>query len=426
MKKFWNVLLLAGLSLSSCSGMLDIDPHSAVPPGNAGGNDLSPMRMGMYNKVQNSPQRETYILFDIVGGNLRTGKTGNPKDLINTVLSPLNSLISSGWNGCYQAIYQVNNVLETVERQPESPLRTTILGEAHYFRGYLYHLLVTRWGGVPIVMSATMKKLPRNSEEEVWDFIESELEQAGRFLDGGIEPVDCYFVSKNAVTALQARVKLERGKKKEAMALAEELIINGRYVLDDFEKIFRGQTNTEVIFSFSCLKEESNITLSTLFYTYAHPNKGSYIYVPAEEVMNMYETSDKRKDISVTNIKTDPCINKYPSGQTGTDPVIVSRLAEMYLVSAEAQGLEKGLHRLNELREKRGLKAVRPQTEDEFLKCILDERRKEFLAEGFRYYDLIRTGRAKSDLDLLDNQLRLPIPGKELILNPNLTPNPGY
>lgn len=425
MKKIWNILLTS-LLLSSCSGMLDIDPHSAIPPGKTGNGDLSPMRMGMYGKVQNSPQRETYILFDIIGGNLRTGKTGNPRDLINTVLSPLNSLVSAGWNGCYQAIYQVNNVLETVERQPESSLRTTILGEAHYFRGYLYHLLVTRWGGVPIVTSATMEKLPRNSEQEVWDFIESELDKARTLLDKGISPYSCYYVSTNAVTALKARVKLERGKKEEAVALAEELISCGKYALDSFEKIFRGQANTEVIFSFSCLKEESNITLSTLFYTYAHPNKGSYIYVPSEEVMNMYEATDKRKDISVTIVKTDPCINKYPSGQTGTDPVIVSRLAEMYLVSAEGQGLPKGLQRLNELRQKRGLEAVQPKTEEDFMKCILDERRKELLAEGFRYYDLIRTGRAKSDLNLLDYQLKLPIPGKELILNPNLKPNPGY
>ena len=87
MKKIWNILLTS-LLLSSCSGMLDIDPHSAIPPGKTGNGDLSPMRMGMYGKVQNSPQRETYILFDIIGGNLRTGKTGNPRDLINTVLSP--------------------------------------------------------------------------------------------------------------------------------------------------------------------------------------------------------------------------------------------------------------------------------------------------------------------------------------------------
>ncbi|UVR75792.1 RagB/SusD family nutrient uptake outer membrane protein [Bacteroides xylanisolvens] len=104
----------------------------------------------------------------------------------------------------------------------------------------------------------------------------------------------------------------------------------------------------------------------------------------------------------------------------------MSRLAEMYLISAEAQGLSKGLGRLNDLRKERGLDAVNPKDEDEFIEYILDERRKELLAEGFRYYDLIRTNKAKTMLGLKDYQLVLPIPGKEMISNPNLEPNPGY
>lgn len=424
MKKLINILL-GCLCLTSCSGMLDIESHSAVSPGSITSTDLAALRIGMYNKVQNSPERETYILFDILGGNLR-GKIGSSKDLINTVLSPLHTLVTSGWNGCYHALYQVNNVLSIVEEQPQSELRNLTLGEAHFFRAHLYHFLVTRWGGVPIIKKNTMEKLPRDTEEAVWNFIEEELNTAIALLRESSVSAGYYYLSEDAATALMARVKLERGKKSEAASLAEKLITSGKYALDDFEKIFRGATNKEIIFAFQCLQEESNVTLSTLFYTYAHPNHGSYIYLPAEEVMSMYDTNDKRKEISVTMVQSDPCINKYPSGQTGTDPVVMSRLAEMYLISAEAQGMSKGLGRLNDLRKKRGLSPVSPATEDDFLQSILEERRKELLAEGFRYYDLIRTGKAKKELGLMDHQSVLPIPGKELILNPKLTPNPGY
>ena len=79
-----------------------------------------------------------------------------------------------------------------------------------------------------------------------------------------------------------------------------------------------------------------------------------------------------------------------------------------------------------ELRKERGLDPVSPKNEEEFLNCILDERRKEFLAEGYRYYDLVRTNKAQSVLNIKDYQTVLPIPGKELILNTNLEPNPGY
>lgn len=421
MKKMINIIL-GCLLLTSCSGMLDIESHSAVSPGSVTSKDLSALRMGMYNKVQNAPARESYITFDILGGDL-TQSTGNARDLINAVLSSLNSIVANSWNGYYNALYQVNNVLSIVEALPPSDLRNLIIGEAHYFRAYIYHALVTRWGGVPIQKVNTLDKPFRDTEEEVWLFIEEELETAIAFLGSS---QNCFYLSQDAALALKARVMLERGKMAEAAAIAEGLIKESRYKLDTFEKIFRGQTNTEVIFSFQCLAEESNITISTLFYTYAHPNHGSYVYRPTTAVMNMFDDKDKRKEVSIINVGAEPCINKYPSGQTGTDPVVISRLAEMYLISAEAQGWPQGVGRLNELRRERGLDAVNPKDKDELLQCILDERRKEFLAEGFRYYDLIRTDMAKSMLGLRDNQLVLPIPGKEMISNPNLEPNPGY
>lgn len=107
-----------------------------------------------------------------------------------------------------------------------------------------------------------------------------------------------------------------------------------------------------MIFAFSCLTEDgSSIKISNQFYSYNHPNKGSYNYRPAGDVMTMYADNDLRKEVSITTLDNLNFVNKYPSGQTGSDPVVISRLAEMYLISAEAQGLNGGLDRLNELRK---------------------------------------------------------------------------
>ena len=57
---------------------------------------------------------------------------------------------------------------------------------------------------------------------------------------------------------------------------------------------------------------------------------------------------------------------------------------------------------------------------------ISDERRRELLGENFIYHDMVRTGRAVERLGIQKFQLLLPIPGKELQLNPLLGPNPGY
>ena len=129
---------------------------------------------------------------------------------------------------------------------------------------------------------------------------------------------------------------------------------------------------------------------------------------------------------SVTIVSGSNCINKYPSGQAGRDPIIISRLAEMYLISAEAQGKNDGVARLNELRRFRGLTDIFPSTDDAYIDAILLERKKELIAENFMYHDYVRTGKAISVLGLLPHQLVLPIPGKELQLNPNLKPNPNY
>lgn len=421
MKNYISVIIIVVASLfSSCSNMLDLYPHSAVSPDAVTENDIMALRNGMYYSVQNSPQVRSYIMFDILGGDL-TSSTYNPLDIINTMLSPLSSYMSGGWNGYYDAIYQINNVLSVTERFPNSEISQRTRGEAFYLRAYVYYCLLARWGDVPILRKNTMDKVFRDPVSDVWTFIEDDLNNASSLLGAS---TNYYYVSYDAVTALQARVYLCQGKKKEAADAAESLI--GTYKLDSFEKIFRKLSNTEIIFAFENLSEESSINISDLFYTYGHPNKGQGSYKLTSAAVAMYDDNDNRKSITVINISGTDCVNKYPSGQTGKDPVIISRVAEMYLISAEAQGSVNGLGRLNELRIKRGLGAISPSSSDQFLNAVLEERRRELLGENLRYHDLVRTGKAVSTLGIQPHQTLLPMPGNELQRNPNLTPNPGY
>ena len=353
--------------------------------------------------------------------------TGRPIDLINSLSNALHTFVSSQWNGYYKALLQVNNVMSIAEGLADSPTRNRVLGECRYFRAYIYLCLVTRFGDVPVLRQNTQAKVSRDPASMAWELVEEDLDAASGFLNG-LSADSFYYVSPAAVTALKARVKLYLGKKGEAKELAESLIANPNYALDDFDKIFRSKANKEVIFAFSCLTEDgSSIKISNQFYSYNHPNKGSYNYRPAGDVMTMYADNDLRKEVSITTLDNLNFVNKYPSGQTGSDPVVISRLAEMYLISAEAQGLNGGLDRLNELREKRGLDRVSPGNEADFLDAVLQERRLEFLAEGFRWYDLVRTGKATQTLGTKDYQCLMPLPSRELLYNPNFKPNnPGY
>ncbi|WP_149525905.1 RagB/SusD family nutrient uptake outer membrane protein [Sphingobacterium hotanense] len=408
---------------SSCGNQLDLYSHSAMSPDAVKESDIPALRIGMYNNMQNDPGVHNFILFDLLGGDLQTGANASPLNLITSTLSPLNSVISRGWNGYYSSLYQVNNVIDICNKQEASAVRNKTLGEAYYFRALNYYNLVTRWGDVPLLYENTLDKPFRTAQADVWAFIEQNLKESSNLLSVADS---YYYVSADAITALQARVYLAQGKKAEAAQAAEKLITSGKYALDSFEKIFRKQANNEIIFAFENLSEESSINISDLFYSYAHPNKGQGNYRITEKTVNLFATSDKRRTMTIINIAGTECVNKYPSGQTGRDPVIISRIAEMYLISAEAQGLQNGLTRLNQLRNYRGLPSINPSSEADFLDAVLKERQMELLGENFRFYDLVRTGKAVSTLGILNYQTLLPIPGSELQRNTNLTPNPGY
>ncbi|MBO4670921.1 MAG: RagB/SusD family nutrient uptake outer membrane protein [Bacteroidales bacterium] len=424
MKKTLFILLTIALA-SSCAKMLELYPHSAVAPEAVTGSDVPQLRVGMYWKVQELPGRTSYIIEDMLGGNLTLKNSTSTMALINSILNAQSDIVADAWQGAYKALYQVNNVYGIAERLPEGDLRNQVLGEACYFRAYIYFQLVTRWGDVPLLTRNTVDDVPREKAEKVWEQILKDLDEAILLLG---DNTSVYYVSQDAAKALKARALLYTGDKAGAAALAEELIAMPRYKLDSFEHIFRDGTDSETIFSFKCATADgSNITLSNLFYSYNHPNKGTYSYMPAPDVMTLFEDSDKRKEITVTVLDGLNFINKYPSGQTGTDPFIVSRLAEMYLISAEAGGVDGGLARLNELRNERGLASIYPMTERAFQDAVMLERRREFVGENTRFTDLVRTGRAVEELGIQEYQQLLPIPESELQNNELLKPqNPKY
>ena len=134
MKSLHKIILFALLPLmGACSGMLDIEPHSAVSPTVVGSDDIEALRIGMYNKVQEGPTYYSYIAFDLFGGELMTS-TGRPIDLINSLSNALHTFVSSQWNGYYKALLQVNNVMSIAEGLADSPTRNRVPGSSRITR----------------------------------------------------------------------------------------------------------------------------------------------------------------------------------------------------------------------------------------------------------------------------------------------------
>jgi starch-binding outer membrane protein, SusD/RagB family len=146
-----------------------------------------------------------------------------------------------------------------------------------------------------------------------------------------------------------------------------------------------------------------------------------------------------------------------PSGQASSANFIVYRLADLYLMKAEAYSqkgspdFEKALEYLNAVRTRSNMQ---PYTQvanaQAFEDLILMERAKELAFEGKRWFDLLRMGRrnnyARKDklIDILiqnvtasqklvfksrfsdPNGWYMPIHQSEIIKNRNLTQNPFY
>lgn len=129
------------------------------------------------------------------------------------------------------------------------------------------------------------------------------------------------------------------------------------------------------------------------------------------------------------------------NGALYTDNIPLLRIAELYLIRAEAQSassispaynLTNAKADLDIIRTNRGLAAFAGVTETEIFDDIQLQRRLELAFEGNRFYDLKRLGKdiVKSPTysDIIFNDFRIlpAIPNGDIQLNPNLVQNVGY
>lgn len=424
MKKIIYTLIISSAVLFggvSCN-VLDQYPHNAVSRDNLSEDDLELLYTGLYCYSQYKPSFEGYFQNDMAGGDFTRGvgsSVPNPALWIRDQILPTSGWSATPWIGYYSWLYQVNEFITAAQPKADDPDVKEMLGGAYFFRGLIYYNLVSKYRNVQILRKATNEPIANSPETEGWKFVEENLDNAIEMCPNFVNK---NYVSVQAAKALMARAKLAQGKKTEAADLALDVIGNSSFALEDFELIFRGAENKEEIFTFINSAEENGINFASNFYKPA-------TYVPTQEMIDLYGSTDKRRNISVMADSDVIVLNKY-NNLTSTNPIIITRLAEMYLIAAEGKGIAGGgVQYLNDLRAKRGLAPVSPKNDEELITAVLHERRLEFLGEGFRWFDLVRTGRFAERFSeskgepLSEKYTVFPIPQRERDLNPNLAQN---
>jgi len=396
------------------------------------------------------------------------------------------------WKGYYSEMVDINNLINNIGLieagdAEEQQLLDVYLGEAYLLRAFCYHQLVLRFArdyepatagtdpGVPLVLEFDVTLLPeRASVEAVYQQIISDISNARAFLASVSGYSDAAELTYDAAVALEARVRLCMHDYAGAAAAANSLITPGTYPLittaPGLKAMWQDDISSEVIFQFPLSAPNELANTNNIYLRYqAGLNKFAPDFVPQQWVVDMYEDTDIRKNVYLErklviiqgiDYPDIWLINKFPGNPdlftaattNHQQKPKVFRIAEMYLVSAEAaaqnpSGEAAALNTLNQLRVARGLLPLSDLSGSDLMDAIREERTRELICEGMRLDDLKRwhLGFSRStpqNVNLIetgpdyeqktvaadDDKFVWGIPANDITTNPNIAnqQNPGW
>jgi starch-binding outer membrane protein, SusD/RagB family len=118
------------------------------------------------------------------------------------------------WNMVYKFVREANLFFEKINGVPfdDPKLKDQMKGEVYFLRAYLYHNLVSMYGGVPIITKTYGLKdsfnVARNSYADCISFITKDLDSAAALLPLSYSGDDIGRATKGAALALKSRVLL--------------------------------------------------------------------------------------------------------------------------------------------------------------------------------------------------------------------------
>jgi hypothetical protein len=464
-------LLLLLLSVTSCENFLEapLPPDKITTDKVFGAEGTIEMAMlGVYSKA--SPYYGAGTLLQIteeLADNLNYNPPANFDVWANSEYDASNSTgLDRLWILPYKAIFHANNMLQSL------PAETANLTDAEtdqytaenlFLRALMYFELVRMYGDVPLILTPDPQEtqsLARTPKAEVYAAIIADLKDAMARLPetniGGLDARRC--ANRYVAEALLARTYLFMGDYANAETAATSVINSGNYTIEtDLTGVIM-RRSSEIIFAM-----DGNISFIPnsvwIYNTNGMPAFYQMMPMPygweytgwgclTQTAIDEFEAGDQRFATLFTYSAEENIFSlKYPYGPffqelADADPQdhCVLRLSEMHLIRAEAKArktspdLAGAAADLNLIRALHGgLPETTAATQSEMLAALEHENRVEFMCEGHRWFDLIRTNRADAVLSQLDyktgwsaHKILMPIPAKELINNPNLTPNPGY
>lgn len=428
--------------MNSCN-VLDVESESSIPADQAFKNKkgIEQGILGSYDAFQSLSYygRTFSILPDLSSDDLKHPTEATSSDYAEVdghVILPENGTVEGIWNAIYNTINTANSVIVKVPGMTDmtDDEKNSALGELYFIRGLCHFNLVNLFGAVPIKTSPTVGvgnlSAKRDPVESVYTQIITDLTFAEKNLT--VSTSTKTRASKYAASALLARVYLYQKNYAAAYQEANNVIANGGYTfLDNYASIFAGDGSAETIFEVDFTSDDRNRIAE---YNFPKTLNGRYEVAPSASIISAFSADDKRLSATIAFDGVNAYSKKYDDLSTGADNVIVLRLAEMYLIRAEAgthldNPVIKNIQDdINIIRGRAGLGNTTATTASSLITAIEEERRLEFAFEGHRWFDLVRTDRALSVVEGLQDARKTlyPIPSSEVLTNDLMIQNPGY
>lgn len=327
------------------------------------------------------------------------------------------------WNDLYKRINVCNMVISLIDEQPERKVgdameKERVKGEAYFLRAAYYFILVNLYGrpynpatadsdlGVPVKLTEFIEdvEFERVSLNTVYSQIISDLEDAERFLEGKTRK-SVYHANLTATNLLQSRVYLYMQDWSKAAGYAAKVLkaqsglLNLATKSPGDECIYKD--SPETIFSMGGYAIASAFADAESYWT---GDEVPPTFLVSEEMRDLYESDDYRKTLYVGNAEQYGApyvfrkVNGQKSGLSSYSTVsscFLLRTPEAYLTYAEAMALDG-----NETEARKALDAFLAtrveshqgvtESGNGLIDLIRDERAREFLIEGHRWFDLRR------------------------------------
>ncbi len=457
--KIFAMLLAATFSLTSCldkipqSAMLEIEVMQPSPENPTMSYDEAEQFLtGIYANMMSSALWSGYLtLVPEIQADLVyavDGYSNTYGDIWQWNIRPTNAEISAVYAALYGVIANCNFFLERIEgvigcQTDDDRIETLYFykGEVHAIRALCYSELIkcyckaydpaTAADELGVVIRTKYSEPESSHRASLYDsyqFVIEDLTEAEQLLDAEYDYYGAFYMTNAAVCALRARVALHMQDWKTAITYSSKVIDHPHkaFELASASTLYSGSMSYfdymwsydqafEIIGQVGFTVTSYGGALGQNFlsfnndYTYYYPD-----YVPAQWVLNLYQSSDLRYDAYFTSLQTGydhglvwPLLTKYYGNQNFISNMIyhvsmpkLFRLAEQYLIRAEAYCRQATPNYSQASKDLTKLRSARFQagggnialTATNCIQQIADERVRELYMEGFRLWDLKRWG----------------------------------